>query len=153
FLGGLRGCVLFAEAINATLGVHQLLLAGVVRVAGGADFDVEVAARGARLDLGAAGADDVRGFVLGMGVRLHRRGPRRKAAKLKASNRPRQAQQAASGSSNPGTPGCSWPASSWRAGTPWNRWGLAGARAGAGSTRGSGARAGAGALPCACRTC
>ena len=42
-LGGVGFGVLAAEALDATGGVHQLLLAGKERVAGGADFHVDIA--------------------------------------------------------------------------------------------------------------
>src|SRR5271170_2151358 len=56
---------LAAEALDAACGVDQLLLAGEVRVAGGADFDDDVAlVRGAGLKGRSAGALDVDGLVL-----------------------------------------------------------------------------------------
>jgi len=56
---------LAAEALDAACGVDQLLLAGEVGVAGGADFDDDVAfVRGAGLKAGSARALDVDGFVL-----------------------------------------------------------------------------------------
>ena len=62
-------CVRFvelaAEALDAACGVDQLLLTGKVRVAGGADFDDDVALmRGAGLKAASAGALDVDGLVL-----------------------------------------------------------------------------------------
>ena len=56
---------LAAEALNTAGGVDQLLLAGKVRVAMGADFDDDVAlVRGAGFKAGPAGALDVDGFIL-----------------------------------------------------------------------------------------
>src|SRR5260370_10517777 len=68
--GGLRfagvGFVEFAtEALDAACGVDQLLLAGEVGVAGGADFDDDVAlVRGASFKAGSAGTLDVDALVL-----------------------------------------------------------------------------------------
>ena len=42
-LGFGRGGVLAAEALDASGGINQLLLAGEERVAGGADFEQDVA--------------------------------------------------------------------------------------------------------------
>jgi hypothetical protein len=62
---GVGGGYLAAEAFDAACGVDQLLLAGKERVAGGADFDDDVAlVGGAGLKCIAAGALDVDGFVL-----------------------------------------------------------------------------------------
>jgi hypothetical protein len=56
---GVRLGELAAEALDATCGVDQLLLAGEKRVAGGADFEDDVAfVRGAGLKVIAAGALD-----------------------------------------------------------------------------------------------
>ena len=56
---------LAAEALDAACGVDQLLLAGEERVAGGADFDDDVAlVRRAGLKVVAAGALDGDGVVL-----------------------------------------------------------------------------------------
>ena len=64
-LAGVRLGELAAEALDAACGVDQLLLAGEERVAGGADFDDDVAlVRGAGLKAGSAGALDVDVFVL-----------------------------------------------------------------------------------------
>ena len=58
-LAGVRLGELAAEALDATCGVDQLLLAGEERVAGGADFEQDVAfVRGAGLETVAAGALD-----------------------------------------------------------------------------------------------
>src|SRR5260370_29144639 len=68
--GGLRfagvGFVEFAtEALDAACGVDQLLLAGEVGVAGGADFDDDVAlVRGAGFKAGSTGALDLDYLVL-----------------------------------------------------------------------------------------
>ena len=64
-LGGVRLCELAAEAVYATCGVDQLLLAGEEGVAGGADFEDDVAlVGGARLEDGSAGALYVDVFIL-----------------------------------------------------------------------------------------
>src|SRR5207253_5224834 len=59
------------EALDPATRVHQLLLAGVERVASGADLDVDLGFRRAGLEGAPAGADDVREDVLGMDLRLH----------------------------------------------------------------------------------
>src|SRR5580704_5925884 len=62
---GVRLGELAAEALDATCGVDQLLLAGKERVAGGADFEDDVAlVRGAGLKVSSAGALDGDVFVL-----------------------------------------------------------------------------------------
>src|SRR5262249_17722731 len=70
-----RGCrlalVLLPEPLHATLGVHQLVLAGEERVAGRADLHVERAAGAAGLDDVAAGTGDARGRVDRVKVGLH----------------------------------------------------------------------------------
>ena len=48
-----------AEAFYSATGVDQLLLAGVERVAGGADLDVNLRFGGAGIELVAAGAANV----------------------------------------------------------------------------------------------
>src|SRR5216684_2541415 len=64
-LAGVRFVELAAEALNAAGGIDQLLLAGEERVAGGADFDDDVAlVRGAGFKAGSAGALDVDALVL-----------------------------------------------------------------------------------------
>ena len=64
-LAGVRLGELAAEALDAACGVDQLLLAGEERVAGGADFDDDVALmRGAGLKRVPAGALDVDVVVL-----------------------------------------------------------------------------------------
>jgi hypothetical protein len=66
------GCrELAAEALDASGGVDQLLLAGEERVAGGADFDDDVAlVRGTRLEDVSAGALHIDVFVGGMNSSL-----------------------------------------------------------------------------------
>src|SRR5690242_21666682 len=59
------------EALDATTGVDQLLLARVERVAGRADLDVDLVLRRAGHELVAAGAADVSVYVFGMNVSLH----------------------------------------------------------------------------------
>ena len=62
---GLRLGILAAEALDTACGIHQLLLAGKERVAGGADFEDDVAlVRGAGLKVSSAGALDIDGLVL-----------------------------------------------------------------------------------------
>src|SRR5579871_2862935 len=64
-LAGVRLGELAAEALDASCGVDQLLLAGEERVAGGADFEDDVAlVRGAGLKVSTAGALDGDGVVL-----------------------------------------------------------------------------------------
>src|SRR5262245_16958891 len=71
FCSGLAGdarrdlLVLAAELLDAARRVHQLLLAGVVRMAVGADFDVDLWLRRSSFDDVAADADD-------LGVRITR---------------------------------------------------------------------------------
>src|SRR5215210_6914882 len=60
------------EALDATAGIHQLLLAGVERVARRAHLDVDVRLRRPGLELVAAGAANVRGDVFGVDSALHR---------------------------------------------------------------------------------
>src|SRR5204862_1390696 len=63
--------VLLLEAIDAALGVDQLLLAGEEGVAVAADVEVQVAVRGPGLPGGAARAVDLGGGVGGMDVLAH----------------------------------------------------------------------------------
>ena len=66
-LGFGRGGVLATEALDASGGINQLLLAGEERVAGGADFEDDVSlVGGAGLEVVAAGAADVCLLVLGV---------------------------------------------------------------------------------------
>ena len=71
FLRTLLEAVLPVEFINAAAGVDQLLLAGVERVALGANFNGDVLLGGAGLDHIAAGAADRGGFIIGMDSCLH----------------------------------------------------------------------------------
>src|SRR6187399_2117597 len=59
------------EALDATAGVHELLLAGVERMAFGADLHVELWLRRTRLKLVPARAANRGENVFGMDVRLH----------------------------------------------------------------------------------
>src|ERR1700759_4130998 len=59
------------EALNATTGVDQLLLARIERVAGRADLDVNLVLRRAGHELVAARAADVSVYVFGMNFGLH----------------------------------------------------------------------------------
>jgi len=69
FLGFL---ILLGEAVDAAFRVHQLLLAGEERMAGGADFHAHVAlVGGARLEGVSARADDVDFVVSGVNTGLH----------------------------------------------------------------------------------
>ena len=64
--------VLLAELVDATAGVHDLLLAGVERMAGRADFNLQVVTeRRTRLEGIPAGAGDRDGFVIGVDGGLH----------------------------------------------------------------------------------
>jgi len=64
-LGGIGLGELAAEALDASGGVYQLLLAGEKWVAVGADFEMQVAfVRGAGLKVISAGAPDFDGLVL-----------------------------------------------------------------------------------------
>ena len=63
--------VLLAEALNTTRGVDQLLLAREEGVALGADVEMDLVLRRARLERVPAGADDLGGRVHGMDVGLH----------------------------------------------------------------------------------
>jgi hypothetical protein len=63
--------VFLVETINTSTGVNQLLLAGVERVALGADFNLDVLFGGAGLNDLAACASDGRLLVLGVDTFLH----------------------------------------------------------------------------------
>ena len=64
--------VLLAEAFDATGGIHDLLLAGVERVAGRAHFDVQrLAQRRAGFERVAAGAGDGDNVVVGVNALFH----------------------------------------------------------------------------------
>ena len=74
----LEGVLLFEvesllETVYATAGVNQLLLAGVVRMAGGANFNADVLLRRAGVDHVTADASDGCAFINGMNSVLHRR--------------------------------------------------------------------------------
>jgi predicted RNase H-like HicB family nuclease len=73
---GLRGLRLggaLLEFVHAAGGVHELLLAGVKRMADVADADDDGRAGGTRLDHVAAGATDFRVHIFRMNVRLHKK--------------------------------------------------------------------------------
>jgi hypothetical protein len=75
-LFGLRGLRLgeaLLEFVHAASGVHELLLAGVKRMAGVANADDDGGSGGTRLDHVAAGATDFRIRIFRMNVRLHKR--------------------------------------------------------------------------------
>src|SRR3954451_24498072 len=59
------------EPLDPAAGIHQLLLAGVERMAGGADLHVKLGLRGARIELVAARAPNMRQHVLGVDSSLH----------------------------------------------------------------------------------
>ena len=59
------------ETINTSTGVNQLLLAGIERVALGADFNTNLLLGGAGGESVATGATDRGLFVLGMDTFLH----------------------------------------------------------------------------------
>ena len=67
----LLDAVLLVELVNTAAGVDQLLLAGVERVALGANLDGDVLAGGAGLDDVAAGAPDCGLIIFGMYAFLH----------------------------------------------------------------------------------
>ena len=67
----LLDAVLLVELVNTAAGVDQLLLAGVERVALGADFNGDVLTGRAGLDDVAAGAADGGVKILGMYAFLH----------------------------------------------------------------------------------
>src|SRR5688500_7708585 len=69
--GRLLLAVLLLEALDPAGAIHDLLPAGIERMAFGADVDGERAARRARGEAGAARAGDGGLFVLGMDFRLH----------------------------------------------------------------------------------
>src|SRR6202021_558371 len=70
---GFRRCrILLAEFIDATAGIHNFLLAGVERMAVGANFDLQILANGrARLEMVAAGASDRDDFVFWVNAGFH----------------------------------------------------------------------------------
>ena len=70
-VGSLLDAVLLVELIHAAAGVNELLLAGVERMALGADLDGDVLLRGAGLIDGAAGAADGGGLVIRMDTGFH----------------------------------------------------------------------------------
>src|SRR5262249_18387065 len=74
-LVGARALEAALEALDATTGVDELLLARVEGVARRANLDVELRLRRARDELVSAGAANGREDVLRMNVRLHRAGP------------------------------------------------------------------------------
>src|SRR5271154_3787510 len=71
--GGLRLGGALLEFIHATGGVHELLRAGVERMAHVANADDDGLLGGARLDHVAAGATDFRVNIFWMNVRLHKK--------------------------------------------------------------------------------
>src|SRR4051794_21218940 len=64
------GCAAL-EPLDPAPGIDELLLAGVERMAGGADLDVELRLGGARVELVATRATDVRQHVIGVDLSLH----------------------------------------------------------------------------------
>jgi len=62
------------EFVHAAGGVHELLLAGVKRMADVANADDDGRFGGTRLDHVAAGATDFRVHIFRMNVRLHKKG-------------------------------------------------------------------------------
>ena len=67
----LLDAVLAVELIHTAAGVDELLLAGVERVAAGADLDGDVLLRGAGLVDGAARAANGRGLIIRVNSGLH----------------------------------------------------------------------------------
>ena len=74
----LLDAVLLVELVNAAAGVNELLLAGVERVALGADLDGDVLLRGAGLVHGAAGAADRGRLIIRMDTVFHSHSPHNK---------------------------------------------------------------------------
>jgi hypothetical protein len=71
---GRSAAVLAPELIDPAAGIENLLLAGVERMAGGADFNVQFAAqRGSGRELVSATANDLYVAVLGMDSLFHLR--------------------------------------------------------------------------------
>ena len=62
---------LLVELVNTTAGVNQLLLAGVERMALGADFDENILLGGAGLIGGATSAADNGGLIVRMDSGFH----------------------------------------------------------------------------------
>src|SRR5271156_6515665 len=71
----LVGSIFPAEALHATGGIHQLLLAGVIRVASGADFDVDHGNRGPRHEGASTGALHRGTLIGGVNTGLHSTSP------------------------------------------------------------------------------
>src|ERR1700736_3527807 len=72
-LGFRRYRILLAEFIDATAGIHNFLLAGIERMAIGANFDLQILANGrASLEMVAAGASDFDDFIFWMDAGFHR---------------------------------------------------------------------------------
>ena len=67
----LRGTEALGEFLDATGSIDELLLAREERVAGGADADLQIAFRAARVVGRAAGAVDRRFFIVGMNICFH----------------------------------------------------------------------------------
>ena len=59
------------ELVNASACINELLLAGEERMALGADFNLQIALGGARLDFCAASTLDGALFIFGMDLILH----------------------------------------------------------------------------------
>ena len=59
------------ESVNTSTGVNQLLLAGIERVALGADFNLDVLLGGTSLDDVTTSATDCSLFVIGVDTFLH----------------------------------------------------------------------------------
>src|SRR3954470_11431207 len=74
-VGGAGASLAALEAVDATAGVHDLLLARVERVAVGADLDVDLGLRGSGVEVVATRTGDVRNDVLGVDSGLHDRPP------------------------------------------------------------------------------
>jgi hypothetical protein len=73
-LRGLRLGGALLEFVHASSGVHELLLAGIERVAHVANAHDDYRFGGAGLDLVATGATNLRVHILRMNVRLHKKG-------------------------------------------------------------------------------
>ena len=71
FVAGLLEAVLSVELVHAAAGVDELLLAGIERVAFGADFNGDVLFGGTGLNHIAAGAADRGRIIIGMNAFFH----------------------------------------------------------------------------------
>ena len=59
------------ELVNASAGINKLLLAGIKRMALGADFNIDIAKHGVRFYRSTASATDNRRLIVGMNSSFH----------------------------------------------------------------------------------